>query len=250
MENKASNEAAFNENVSAQMQYESLVCLDKEKAGRLVDFLKYSGIEDTKADYDALSGTYDVQVPTADFDRARNLFKVFSQNELAGTESVVSVTASGSLYENATEKQKDYFSSAITFFVCGVAGLFILALNDLGFLKILNNSGASFILMNIVLGGLFIAFLVIGIVSFKNAKKAKEEAVTEISVSAQLTDWLSENVTAEQIEGSYNNDIPEEMKYFSRSAYIKKAVQTAFPDCSEDLAELVTDNYIEKLFQS
>ena len=50
------------------------------------------------------------------------------------------------------------------------------------------------------------------------------------------------------IEESYDNGIPEEMKYFSRSEYLKKAVRKEFSETEDGILETVTDNYIEQLF--
>ena len=59
---------------------------------------------------------------------------------------------------------------------------------------------------------------------------------------------LNYNITAGDIEASYNNDIPEEMKYFSRSSYVKDQISSNFPDCQEELKESISDLYIENLF--
>lgn len=230
--------------------FESLASLPQEKASRLVEFLRYSQLEEAQSVYDEISGTYHVQVWTHHFEKAQNLYDVFSENELDEAENPVDITSAGNIYENSTEKYKDYFSSAVTFLICGVAGLIVLLLNDFGVLHFLSSEGASFILMNVVLGGLFIAFIVIGIMSFKHSKKAKKQAEEELSSSQELLGWLKENITAEKIESSYNTDIPDEMKYFNRSEYIKKVLLEQFPDSKSEIVESVTDYYIETLFHS
>lgn len=230
--------------------FESLACLTQEKASRLVEFLRYSQLKEAQSIYDEMSGTYNVQVWTQHFERAQNLYDVFSQNELDEDENPVDITSSGNIYENSTEKYKDYFSSAITFLICGVAGLVVLLLNDFGILHFLSSKGASFILINVVLGGLFIAFIIIGIISFNHSKRAKKQAEEELSANEELIGWLKQNVTADKIEHSYNTDIPDEMKYFNRSEYIKKVLQEQFPDYRSEIIETVTDHYIETLFQS
>ena len=63
-----------------------------------------------------------------------------------------------------------------------------------------------------------------------------------------IINWLNDNVTKEDIEGSYNNDIAEEMKYFNRSDYIKNAIMKQFPDTSEGLCDTISDKYIDSIF--
>lgn len=155
----------------------------------------------------------------------------------------------GNNYENSSDKYKDNLSSAITFLVCGLAGLVVLLLNDLGVLHFIARGSSSFILMNIVLGGVFIAFIIIGALSFKIARNAKENIANEKHMTDEIFTWLRENVTAEQVDASYDSaDLAEEMKYFSRSAYIKAAVQSEFDTVSDEIAGVITDQYIDELF--
>lgn len=230
---------------------ESLAYLEEEKAQRLVDFLEYSGIKDAQAVEDETNGTYEVQVPSKEFEQAENLYRVFSENELETDDAEPEddiLSSAGTLYTDSSEKYKDYFSSAITFFVCGIAGLVILLLNDFGVLHILSISGASFYLVNIVLGGLFVAFMIIGISSLKSSKKIKDQAEKESKAYQKVTDWLSDHVTEDEIESSYEHTIPEEMKYFNRSEYIKNQIKEEFSDIDEETCERITDKYIEDLF--
>lgn len=155
----------------------------------------------------------------------------------------------GNTYENSSDKYKDNLSSAITFLVCGLAGLVVLLLNDFGVLHFIARGSSSFILMNIVLGGVFIAFIIIGVLSFKIARNAKENIANEKHMNDEIFTWLRENVTAEQVDASYDSaDLAEEMKYFSRSAYIKAAVQSEFDTVSDEIAGVITDQYIDELF--
>ena len=61
---------------------ESLAYLEEEKAQRLVDFLEYSGIKDAQAVEDETNGTYEVQVPSKEFEQAENLYRVFSDQKM------------------------------------------------------------------------------------------------------------------------------------------------------------------------
>lgn len=232
---------------------ESVAYLPKDKADRLAAFLKYSEISDVEVEYDDISDTYDINVLSKDFERAQNLYSVFAANELKDetapdSEDSIEDKVEVNLYESSTEKYKDNLSSAITFFICGAAGLIILLLNNFGVLHFLTKESSSFILMNIVLGLLFAGFIVIGFLSLKYSKKAKERAEKENDALNKVMDWLTENVSKDDIENSYENTIPDEMKYFNRSEYIKKALKEEFSDMDEATIDFINDKYLEELF--
>lgn len=167
-------------------------------------------------------------------------------NEAEGNELLMH---SANMYENSEDKYKDNLSSAITFFVCGAAGIIILILNDLGILKFVVKGSSNFILINIVLGLLFVGFIAIGFWSLKYSKNIKNKAAIENKDTDTILAWLNENVSRDDIESSYNNDIAEEMKYFNRSDYIKSAILKQFPETEDNLADTVADKYIDSLFE-
>ena len=167
-------------------------------------------------------------------------------NEAEGNELLMH---SANMYENSEDKYKDNLSSAITFFVCGAAGIIILILNDLGILKFVVKGSSNFKLINIVLGLLFVGFIAIGFWSLKYSKNIKNKAAIENKDTDTILAWLNENVSRDDIESSYNNDIAEEMKYFNRSDYIKSAILKQFPETEDNLADTVADKYIDALFE-
>lgn len=227
--------------------YEPVAYLTNEQAERFTEFLKFSGIEDVSNELDPLSGSNVVSTLSADFEKAQNLFHIFSENELEETATDDSSEKSN-LYESSAEKYSDNLSSAITFLVCGVIGLVVLLLDDFNVIHLFNSTGAFFILTNLVLGGLFIVFIIIGLKSLSYSKTIKSQIAKENEMNQQIKEWLQQNITKEMIEASYNHEIPEEMKYFSRSEYLKKVIQKEFSDIEEGIIESVSDSYIEELF--
>lgn len=176
---------------------------------------------------------------------------ISEMNELGSNESEGNelLMHSANMYENSEDKYKDNLSSAITFFVCGAAGIIILILNDLGILKFVVKGSSNFILINIVLGLLFVGFIAIGFWSLKYSKNIKNKAAIESKDTDTILAWLNVNVSRDDIESSYNNDIAEEMKYFNRSDYIKSAILKQFPETEDNLADTVADKYIDALFE-
>ena len=162
---------------------------------------------------------------------------------------VLSDLTSGNNYEKSNDRYKDNFSTAVTFLVCGIAGLVVVILNDTGILNFFSLKNASGILMSCVLGGMFIAFIIVGILSFKASRKDKKDAKIEKDNTIKVMEWLKDNAPAQLIEESYAGDgLSEEMKYFERSDFLKKSIKNEFPDFSDDYIQDVTDQYIDELF--
>lgn len=231
--------------------FEPVAYLSEEKANRFAEFLKFSGIKEVTNELDSLSGSYVVSTDSTDFEKAQNLFHIFSENELGTEESEISSEASfkrTNLYESSAEKYSDNLSSAITFLICGILGLAVLLLDDFHVIRLFNTSGAFFILSNIVLGGLFLVFIVIGLKSLKYSKTIKSQVALENEEKQQIQEWLQQHITKEMIEASCNQDIPEEMKYFSRSEYLQNAIKAEFTGLDDGIIESACDHYIEELF--
>lgn len=159
-----------------------------------------------------------------------------------------SLLTGGNLYENNTDKYKDNLSSAITFFICGGIGIILMILNDVGIIKFITKDSSSFIFINIVLGVLFIGFIAIGIWSLKYSNKIKAKAEKEDQTAKDVFSWLDDNVTKEDIEDSYSENIQEEMKYFNRTAYVKEQLTAQFAEFSDEEAENFSEQFVEKMF--
>jgi hypothetical protein len=162
---------------------------------------------------------------------------------------IISDLTTGLNYEQAKEKYQENLSTAITFLVFGVAGIAVLVLNGVGVLKFFSIKNASGILMTVALGVMFIIFTVIGILSFRAAIKGKKDVKAETDNSSKILAWLEENVTAEDVDGSFDaSEISEEMKFFERSDYIKSAISAQFEGLSDEFTENLAEQYIEKIF--
>lgn len=156
----------------------------------------------------------------------------------------------GNSFKKASEKYSDNMSTAITFFVCGIAGIIVLILNQLRVIKLFETSGPSFIFKIIIFGGLFTAFIIIGIYSLKAAKKAKAKIKEETDISDTVMEWLRNNVTIDDIDNSYEDtDIADEMKYFNRTAYIKELIKSKFEEIDDELRDVLADDFFEELYK-
>ena len=246
-------------------KYEALAYLDEKQANQLKKFLLYSDLDDVNVEYNETSKVYEVQVLSKDYEIANNLYNAFmsededneDNEDNEGNEdnkdnkdniSQDNATVTVNLYENSEEKYKDNISSAITFFICGFAGLVVLVLNFLGIIKLVSKNSPTFIIINTVLGLLFVLFIGIGIWTLKYSKTIKKTAKDENDSIKKTIDWLEDNITIEDIEASYDNNIPEEMKYFSRVDFVKNAISNEFSKFDYSLIETIAERYVEDKF--
>lgn len=169
---------------------------------------------------------------------------------LENDESIIHDLTTGNNYQNSSAKYQDNMSSSITFFVCGVAGLILMILNVVGVLHFFSIKTPSGILICIVLSALFIAFLVIGYITYKSASKAKSQIESEQKINDEVSLWLKENITKEHIDVSFDGEgMSEEMKYFDRNNIIIAAIKEQYPELNEDIIQSIADEYIQLLYK-
>lgn len=102
-------------------------------------------------------------------------------------------------YVPKKNKYEDNLSSAWTFFIVGGIGTVAIILHLFGIIDF-NLSSFSRTMINSVMGALFIGFLIIGIISYKNAAKYKKEAEAEEALTAKTIDEFKSEYTKESID--------------------------------------------------
>ena len=242
-----------------KLKFEPVAYVDKEIAQRLVKLLLFSEIPEAIMVFDSFNQSYEVQVSRNNYKKATDLIRIFKENEFDAnytedsefgkdeeySEIIVPTT---NTYIKASDRYKDNLSSAYTFLICGCFGLLILVLEDFGIIKLWGMLGTSKILLNVVVGGLFIGFIIIGISSLRYSRILKHQAAEEEVFTNELIEWLHANLTIENIESSYDTNIPEEMKYFKRVEIIRKKLEKMYSSLDEEYLIKISDDYYYTLF--
>lgn len=143
---------------------------------------------------------------------------------------------------------EDAKSTASTFLIIGILG--IIALILIGFDIIpLSMETYTKILMLIVMGALFVIFLIVGIVYQTRLNSLKSEIREEENLSQTVSGWFYENFTKEAIDGQLEQ-IPEgeEALYFARYEIMEEALKRRFPDLNESFADQMLEEFYGKLF--
>ena len=146
-----------------------------------------------------------------------------------------------------SDKYEDVLSSAYTMIFVGVAGIIVWFLLFFNIIPMGLDPASSW-LMYSVMGGMFIIFVVAGVVSFMHAKQIKIHAQEQDKLIEEIKAWAIENITKKDIEVE-ENDMPQELVYMEKTNKIKEIIMNQFENADEALAyELKDDIYdaIEK----
>ena len=154
-----------------------------------------------------------------------------------------------SKYVSSKEKYKDNINSAFSLLFVGIIGLvFIILLN----LKIipLNIPKTTLLLATIVLGSVFVIFIIMGIKSYLDGKKYQSnisaEEDSQLDIALFITEHLSKENNDNQIENI--DELTEEELYIVRTEYIADIIHKNFEDADEELVESIIDDIYDKIF--
>lgn len=148
------------------------------------------------------------------------------------------------VYRNSKELFLENKSSAYMLLVVGIVGLILLALVCLDVIKVYF-SLTSKIISAVVMGSLFVVFVVMGVITLKNAKKYGEKAKEEGDLTTKILDYCADNLTQSVIESKCRDEewdaMSDEMKYFKRVEYIKNFITEHFLNLEEEYVEYISD---------
>lgn len=152
-------------------------------------------------------------------------------------------------YVKLSDKYNDIMSSASTMLIVGIAGIIFMVLVFADIIPIPLNPETSW-LFNSVMGGVFIIFVIAGIVSFMHAKKVKIDADEEDALIKDILEWADSNITAKDIDTNTDLTQPEEILYFGRADIIKDLLMYQFENTDEALIMELTEQIYQKLYES
>ncbi len=163
--------------------------------------------------------------------------------ELADIAARQAATAHMTTYTSVKEKYAETKSSAWTFLILGAAGFLVVTLSLLGILSLPLNTFALAILEI-----MFVSFLAIAFLSFRNAGSMSSAILQENDLDARIREWAAAHLNPEELEAGLEPDISEEMKYFTVSEEIRRRIMTAFPEVDDSYAEELTERFYNELY--
>lgn len=149
-----------------------------------------------------------------------------------------------STYTKLSDKYEDVKSSAYTLLLVGCVGFIAILLEGFGVFNIPFSPSTKWLFYT-VMGGIFIAFIISGTISFIHTKQLKIDAENEDKLIDDILSWFRDNYTKESIDSSIDTDIQDELLYFNRAEYIKNEIMHQF----ESADEALVDSLIETIYQ-
>lgn len=153
-------------------------------------------------------------------------------------------------YQNSAAKAEDNRSSAYTLLAVGSVGFVAVLLIFLGIIPVYRNAGMTKYLVCGVMGAMFILFIVFGVVSMRTSKVLYSKAKEEDSLVSEMEKWCQTNLSVNKIdEGLFEEEIPEEQKYFKRVDKMKSMISDKFLNLDEAFLDHFVDEYYQKLYE-
>lgn len=154
-------------------------------------------------------------------------------------------------YVDSASKAQENRSSAWTFLVVGAVGLIAMILVITGVIPLSFNPNTQFLIYG-VMCALFVLFLVIGVVSFRNSIRFEDKAKCEKTLTEEMQAFCKKNLTGESIDKMLFPDpleeLAEEEKYFRRTTYIKTTLSDKFLNLEDDFLDDFVDKMIDEIY--
>lgn len=223
------------------------------------EFLEYNNLNSIEITYDNCDGVYELYVLNDDYEKASKLVKVFAEQkrilslkdeEVITEDNGVNETIEFKAYYNSEKQAEENKSSAWMLFIVGIIGIIVLILGMAGIIPL--QFGSPYLFYG-VMSAIFILFIVMGVISIKNAKIFERKAESENTLKSAIVEWVNNNLTIETID-EHIGDISElssEELYFKRSEEIKKLINHKFVNLDQVflehfIDEELYDNVFEK----
>lgn len=154
------------------------------------------------------------------------------------------------IYVKKARTLEDVRSTASTFTLLGLLGIvfFILLWNDIIYLPM---ESYAKLIFSIVMGALFLFFLLVGIHACFQIRSLKEATAAEESQTHAIIEWFVHTYTAEEIDqtcGISSEHLDEESSFFPRSERIKALIGAQYANLSDAYLDELIEEIYEKIF--
>lgn len=151
-------------------------------------------------------------------------------------------------YVKLSDKYSDIMSSAATMLLVGGIGIIFILLVIGNIITLPLNSETSWLFYS-VMGGVFIIFIIAGIISFMHAHQVKIDAAIEDQLIENILNWSNEHLTKEFLDCDLDMTEPEEILYFARADKIKDSLMHEFESADEALINELTEQIYQKIYE-
>lgn len=241
---------------------------NEEIGTKFIQFFRFSGIKTSGLIPQEEGDEFDVVVSGAELDSALQLIETFTNaaedvkpdyNEILpmleermediqkeeGRELLSDLRNEAStVYVNKKDKHADLKFSGYSFLVFGILGYAFVVSNIMGIITLFNTFSIC------VLGVVFTAFLVFGILSLRKAHSLRGIISEEENHLEKVQDYMNEHFTEDYISSYINDTLSEEENFFHVTEILKNELVEQFPLFSkgymDQLVDECYDDYCEK----
>ena len=151
------------------------------------------------------------------------------------------------LFVEAATRAEEYKSGALILLAVGIIGLTAVILSDLGVISFL--AFTSKILLNLVMGGLFLVFIVMGIFSVRSYKRLKLEAVSEEKLTEDIKDYFKNNISEDDLIVENSLNFTKEEIVLNQYERIKAIITEKFGSLDDSYLEYITEKVYVIMFE-
>lgn len=219
-------------------EHVSLTFGDEKQMTALKEALEDNGLKDVTIKYDDTENVYDIEVRREEHEAATDILRVFLMQD---RNSAREPGMQG--YQDSAERAEENRSSAWILLIMGIAGIIVVALGIMGIIPFrLGNSYLTYGVMSAI----FLLFIVMGVISLKNAKIFAKKAESESNLQEILLKWCNENFSADAIDGEIDktDEDTEEILYFKRCEQMKKMLNHQFMNLDQAFLEHFIDEKV------
>lgn len=147
------------------------------------------------------------------------------------------------VYLNNNERAQENRSSAWMLLLVGTAGLVVMILGMFDVLPL--HIGNPYMFYG-VMSAVFLLFIVMGVISMKNAKIFAKKAESENTLRDTITKWYQENLDASAIDAEIaeTDETSDEVRYFKRVEKIKEKLNHQFMNLDQAFLEHFIDEEV------
>lgn len=143
----------------------------------------------------------------------------------------------------AKDRHSETRASAWTFLIIGGIGLLVITLAFAGVIRLpLNMFSLA------VMEGMFFIFLIIAVISFRNALKMLDDIAREDNLESRVREWAREHLHANELIEGIDEETPEEERFFLISEAIRSRLTPAFPEMNDAYTDKLTEDFYNELF--
>lgn len=144
------------------------------------------------------------------------------------------------VYVSKETKKADMRSTAYAFLSVGILGLLLLVLLWAGILTV-QLADYMKVMLTVVMGAMFLVFLVVGIQSLRQYQSLKTQSEKEQDLENEIKKWFSDHYDASE----WDNFVSDGANlYYERYEKMESMIRSAYPN----LEETFLDHLIEELY--